>query len=234
MTISEPAQPSGAAHFLRRWLPWVVAAAAVLWLAFLADPHVRSWLGESRPKAVKNFAREVSFYGDWPALVVGALLVAGVGIVVKRRCTRTVCIMIVAASLAGLGANVLRATTGRTRPFKTEQAWHGPTISHSRNSFPSAHTSSAMGFFFALVLLAPRIGFALLPLAFLVGWSRIYLHQHHFSDVIGGLILGTAAAIFTCRVLVPRWDAYRSRKRALPAADDGVTAGQTNSSRQQI
>lgn len=231
MTISEPANPSGAAHFLRRGLPWIVAAAAVLWLAFLADPHVRGLLGES--KAVKNFAREVSFYGDWPALVIGALLVAGVGVLVKRRCTRTVCIMIVAASLAGLGANVLRATTGRTRPFKAEQGWHGPTIKHSRNSFPSAHTSSAMGFFFALVLLAPRVGFALLPLAFLVGWSRIYLNQHHFSDVVGGLILGTAAAIFTGRVLAPRWDAYRSRKRALPAADD-VAADQTTNSRQQV
>jgi undecaprenyl-diphosphatase len=182
---------------------------------------------------MKNFAREVSFYGDWPGLVVGALLVAGVGVLVKRRCTRAVCIIIVAASLAGLGANVLRATTGRTRPFKTEQAWHGPTIKHSRNSFPSAHTSSAAGFFFALVLLAPRIGLALLPLALLVGWSRIYLNQHHFSDVVGGLVLGAVAAIFTVRVLAPRWDAYRSRKRALAAADDPPVE-QPTSSRQQV
>src|SRR5262249_11876839 len=107
MTIPEPAKPSGAAHFLRRWLPWLVVGAVVLGFAFFGEPQVRSWLGDSRPKAVKNFAREVSFYGDWPALVVGALLVAGVGVLVKRRCTRTVCIMIVAASLAGLGANVL-------------------------------------------------------------------------------------------------------------------------------
>lgn len=229
MTISEPSKPSGAAQFLRRWLPWIVAAAVVLWLAILADPQVRDWLGDSRPKAVKNFARQVSFYGDWPALVVGALLVAGVGVLVKRRCTRTVCIMIVAASLAGLGANVLRATTGRTRPFKSEQGWHGPVVKHSMNSFPSAHTSSATGFFFALVLLVPRVGVVLLPLAFLVGWSRIYLNQHHFSDVIGGLVLGAAAAIFTVRFVVPRWDAYRARKRGLPETSSGLPAEHTTS-----
>ena len=72
-----------------------------MWLAFLADSHVAGWLGASRPKATKEFARQVSFYGDFPPLVVGALLVAGVGVLVKRRCTRIVCIMIVAASLEG-------------------------------------------------------------------------------------------------------------------------------------
>lgn len=239
MTIPEPAPPRVAAGFLRHWLPWILGAVAVMWLAFLADSHVAGWLGESRPKSLKNAARLVSFYGDWPPLVIGAALVAGIGLLVRRRCTRIVCLMIIAASLAGLGANVSRALTGRTRPSaKIEQGWYGPTLGrdlgvsqHSVNSFPSAHTSSAMGFFFALVLLAPRIGFALLPAAFLVGFSRIYLSVHHFSDVVGGLILGTAAAMFTCWVLAPRWDAYRNRRRALAAEDSDLPVEQTSSLR---
>lgn len=70
---------------------------------------------------------------------------------------------------------------------------------HTTLSFPSGHTATAFALFIALALLSKRNGAKLffLFVAFLIGYSRIYLSQHFLIDVYFGSLLGTISAIIS-------------------------------------
>ena len=61
-------------------------------------------------------------------------------------------------------------------------------------------------------------------LAFLIGFSRIYLQVHYPSDVIGGAILGFLFGLLgstIVRSVCDRWNARKAKKQAeIPAEKD--------------
>lgn len=65
-------------------------------------------------------------------------------------------------------------------------------------SFPSGHTSSAFAICFAVCLISSnkKWGVVLFIVAVLVGYSRIYLGQHFFTDVYFGSLVGFFTAAF--------------------------------------
>jgi len=88
-------------------------------------------------------------------------------------------------------------------------------------SFPSGHSMNAVVFYIALALIlwsvfGRRVGLIALAVAVVlalgVGVSRIYLGYHYLTDVVGGLLAGTAwllvvGAAFRAR---PNWWKWRS------------------------
>ncbi len=119
------------------------------------------------------------------------LLTAAV-LMVSHRYRRWGLLLLAAlAAGAALGSGALKPLIARARP-----CWQEPVpmlIGVPQDfSFPSGHTlASATG---ATVLTAAnrRLGWAAIPLAVLIAFSRLYLFVHFPSDVCAGAVLGAA------------------------------------------
>jgi membrane-associated phospholipid phosphatase len=117
---------------------------------------------------------------------------------------------------AGLAANGVKMLLSRTRPndfnflgdvWTTFGAWlPGASAGSVGQSFPSAHTATAVGFAAGLVWLYPRGRWLFFIFAALVGCQRIQSGAHFLSDVLAGAALGSiiALAFLKCGLL-PGW-----------------------------
>jgi len=105
---------------------------------------------------------------------------------------------LLAAAAASLLAHVLAEAIGMPRPFV--MGLSPAHIEHGvRGSLPSAHAT--VMFTIGLVLcLRPalrRIGLAILAIALVTGWARVYVGVHFPLDIVAGLLLaGVIAAAF--------------------------------------
>ena len=72
-------------------------------------------------------------------------------------------------------------------------------------SFPSGHAANNMAVAFVLILFFPRRGWLYLPIALLIGYSRIYTGSHWPLDVLAGMILGAVGAWIAVRLLQLLW-----------------------------
>ncbi len=160
---------------------------------------------------------QVSRWGDWPGLIAlglaGALIAYALG---NRRWLMICAAMIIACALAGLVNRVIKVSTGRARPSVTVDAgWNGPRWNSKYHAFPSGHTASAVAFFVTLLLARRRVGLIVLPVAFLIAASRIYLRAHFLSDVTAGALVGALCAVVTWRVISANMLDTRPHRRAL-------------------
>ncbi|WP_067727040.1 phosphatase PAP2 family protein [Oceanobacillus damuensis] len=69
------------------------------------------------------------------------------------------------------------------------------------HSFPSGHTTAIFSIITPFVLIYPTLTVILLPIAFVVGLSRIYLGLHYPSDVIVGCMLGSSTGMLSFAII---------------------------------
>jgi len=129
--------------------------------------------------------REVS-----PFLLASVLLIAG-GVLLVLRSTRRngwMCIYVGAVQLAStLLAELLRPLIGRLPPGEAIAGIDRWLAGGA--SFPASQTAFYAGFFFPLILIAPRWTFVLAVPPLFVAASQVLENQHYLSDVCGGLAL---------------------------------------------
>ncbi|MEB3103783.1 phosphatase PAP2 family protein [Ferviditalea candida] len=91
--------------------------------------------------------------------------------------------------------HVLKKSFSRKRPYMTDgRIWVQPNPLQDY-SFPSGHTTAIFSVAMTLVLELPWTFFIVIPIASMVGVSRIYLGLHYPTDVGIGAIIGTLFAI---------------------------------------
>lgn len=132
------------------------------------------------------------------------LLAAG-GMLCTRKYRRQGLILLAALAAGVLVGNVcLKNLIARPRPCWLDNSVRLLVSSPTDYSFPSGHTlSSAIG---AAVLTKTdrRLGWAAIPIAAVIAFSRLYLFVHYPSDILAGAVLGAAIGLAAHRIGIRR------------------------------
>lgn len=190
------------------------------------DHSVWRWVVDHRTSGLDTVARALTQIADTNAVL--PLTVLSAAVLVWFRRSRDAAF--VAASVAGayLTTSILKAVIARPRPpvaqrLVTEHEW----------SFPSGHATQSVALYGALLVLVVAgsgrgtrtVGWCAGALiALVVGWTRIYLGVHWFSDVLGGWMIG-ASWLATLAWLLGYTRIERRTGEGTPAGSEAVPTG---------
>lgn len=126
-----------------------------------------------------------------------------------------VCVLMLALSLClgnWLVCDSIKNAVARLRPFQTLPETILRVGKGGSFSLPSSHAANWFGMTMVLLVYYRRTAWAMLPLALLVCFSRVYNGVHYPGDVLAGAVLGagySAAVIWLSdalwQFLGPRW-----------------------------
>jgi undecaprenyl-diphosphatase len=167
-----------------------------------------------RTGAMTSVAKVVTAIGSTPAIV--AVLLATLAFLALRRRWLEFFPLAAGALLTNLAWPLVKEWVARPRPS-------GGLVAASGFSFPSGHATNSVAYVAVAVALAHAVpGLArragvvvgAVVLAAAIGLSRVYLHVHYLSDVLGGWGLG--AALFSlCGCMALLVAAVRHNGRAV-------------------
>lgn len=152
------------------------------------DDHIRLVIHAHANPSLTAVMRALSFIGSPSSLFTLGILI--VVLYVRSRRPRTAALFVVAVAGAEMLDQLLKLLFHRTRPV----AFFG-LAEPQGYSFPSGHALVSCVFFGVLAAFAARAGdparrltyyIAAALIVALIGFSRIYLGVHYFSDVIAG------------------------------------------------
>jgi membrane-associated phospholipid phosphatase len=187
------------------WLLGLAIAALAITTSFYFDDTVWDFIRQHQNRGIYSFMRNVSRLGDWPLHVALGLLLLGIAwIQGSKKWARIFLAMLIAMTLGGVAANVIKRTVPRARPsVHTDIHWGGPRFSTKYHSFPSGHVAASAAFFGVLFFGRRRIGLACFAIPILIGSSRMYIGAHYLSDVVCAAVLGVFCALIVAHLMLP-------------------------------
>lgn len=80
---------------------------------------------------------------------------------------------------------------------------------HAHNSFPSGHSASAFALFsfIALQTKSKLLGVVWFAAALVVAYTRVYIAQHFFGDVLAGSLVGVVLVLLITAIMDHRYEA---------------------------
>lgn len=133
----------------------------------------------------------------------GFLSILACALMLAFRRTRRVGV-VASMSLAASAAVVnlaIKPLVARIRPYEAIEGLELLVHPQADFSFPSGHTSAAFAVAVVMLRLLPRrYGVPALILAALIALSRLYVGVHYPTDVLAGIVIGSAVALVSCHM----------------------------------
>ncbi|PPJ02126.1 PAP2 family protein [Nocardia nova] len=197
-----------------------------------ADATTLRWFVDHRNGTATAWALVITDVGSPVGVVALAVIVSG-ALAWRRRSVVPAVFVLGAVGFAAAASTVTKYVVARARP---------PAVLHltaeSDFSFPSGHTTGTTALVGAVlvVFVLTRPGYARTAVAgvctagivAVVAATRLYLGVHWLTDVVGGVVLGTAVTLIATTLLVWLWPtvgAERSR-RSGPGTAANASANQ--------
>lgn len=188
---------------------WLVA----VFLLHLFQPiPIFRWINAQHSTELDQLFSIITRIGEFPFILVSTLLL----IIVVPKYRQTKFLFVTAIFCNGIPALInlaLKNLYKEPRPqfFFKETEWlhllpNQPEQYHL--SFPSGHTEGAFAAATFMALILPQknkwLAVPLFIIALSTGYSRIYLAQHFFQDILAGSMIGTIFCLLTY-VTIQKW-----------------------------
>jgi undecaprenyl-diphosphatase len=157
-----------------------------------ADASLFHWVIAHRSSLLNQTMITLS-HGGALVWALGTLLL---GLAFRRRWPGVFQAALAIGLAALLADSAAKPLIARHRPFVSYSGIELMAKPQRSGSFPSTHAAGAFAGAFALARVFPELRVALWIMAALVGFARVYVGVHYPLDVIGGAVIGLAAAGF--------------------------------------
>lgn len=195
---------------------WLLLAATILvgcaLAAFRVDCSVAQWLRMSHKLGHLRYLRDLASICEVFGRAECVFLVAILMWRLDRPRRWAVPGVAATALLSGLAADGVKMLIARARPHHFDflgSVWSsfGPwlplgSLGSASQSFPSAHTATAVGLAISLICIYPAARWLFCVLPLLVIYQRMDSGAHFLSDVLCGAAVGCLVAALTLRA---RW-----------------------------
>jgi membrane-associated phospholipid phosphatase len=183
----------------------------IVLLSYNSPEDVYKWINTHHSPFLDKIMPFITYLGEFS-------LIAIIGIIVlyiyrKYEVKKLLFLMILCNGIPTLINVVLKNLFAQHRPlYYFEHAeWIHLVAGQPKQyhlSFPSGHTEGAFAMMTFIALLLPKkwkwLAIFLFMVALLAGYSRIYLSQHFFQDILAGSMIGTIFCLLTFIIAYPR------------------------------